>query len=361
MATKRSAAGSAGGKRITIRDVADAAGVSIATVSFVMNRRVEQTISPPVRERVLQAAERLGYAPSAMAVGLARKRTRNVTIVFYRNEQQITNPFYSFTIQGAIKEATGRGYNILFSFLPQEYLGPHDLPLAVREKNTEGALFIQNVDERLIRDVLARGIAVAAVDSHARIAELPSFHVDNVRGARLACEHLIDLGHKDICFLYGDGHRPSIDERRRGFLAALGARGLPDDARCLVDAGRLTFEAAYETAGRLLETRPGPGAIFCANDEMAAGVLRAARQRGIEVPRDLSVVGFDDIIMSAYVDPPLTTVGFDKEAMGRAAMQCLLDRLEKREHPAAPHLLAPELVVRGSSLPPAPAVVPPRP
>lgn len=343
---------SAAPKRMTIKSVAEAAGVSIATVSFVLNDRPGQVISEPVKKRVIEAARALNYAPSAAAAGLARKHTRNVSIVFYRNDHLITNQLYSFAVQGAIKEAGERGYNILFSFLRDEFKGYADLPKVVREKNSDGVLFIHDVSADLVQEIKDREISVVAVDSHPPVPGLTTVYVDNDKGARLACRHLLDLGHRELAFLRAGKGRPSIDDRTDGFLDEMRSAGVRvNRTRVLIDARELTFQAGYDRAKRALAKRPELTGLFCANDELAAGALRAARELGRNVPGDLSVVGFDDIIMANYVDPPLTTVGFDKEGMGRRAMALLLDLLGGKRKEVTREVLDVELVTRGSTGP----------
>lgn len=336
--------------RVTIRNVAEAAGVSIATVSFVLNDRPGQMISEPVRKKVLSAAKNLNYAPSAAAATLARKQTTNVAIIFYRNDHLITNPFYSYVVQGAVKQAAASGYNILFSFMHDEYRGHADLPKVIREKNAEGVLFMQSVSPQLIEELQARHVAVVAVDCEPRLDQLDTLYVDNRGGAALACRHLIEQGHRHIAMLTAPPGVPSLDDRRQGFLAEMTAGGLPtDEAQVIAAAARFDFAAGYEKALRLYQERPEVTGLFCANDEMAAGALRAAHESGRRVPQDLSVIGFDDILMSQYVDPPLTTIGFDKEGMGRRAMLRLLELVSKNDAEVIHEVLDVGLIERGSS------------
>ena len=317
--------------RVTIKHVAEAAGVSIATVSFVLNKRPGQAISAPVRSRVLRAAQDLNYAPSAAAAGLARKQTSNVAIAFYRNHHLITNQLYSFVVQGAIKEAIARQYNVLFSFISEEFRDYEDLPKIIREKNAEGIMFIQDVPSALHAELLERNVNVVAVDSHLDLPGLESVYVDNARGAQIAAAHLIGLGHRHIGFLRAATLRPSIARRSAAFLAAIEGAGLPcSPAEVFIDAAELTFDAGYHRALRVLAESPKITAIACANDELAAGVIRAAHETGRRVPKDLSVMGFDDIIMTRYLHPPLTSVACDKEGMGRLAMARLVDQIEAR-------------------------------
>jgi len=336
--------------RITIKNVAEAAGVSIATVSFVLNKRPGQVISEPVRKKVLEAARELNYAPSAAAATLARKQTANVAIVFYRNDHLITNQFYSFVVQGAIKEAAANEYNILFSFMHDEYKDYSDLPKVIREKNTEGVLFIHQVSEPLIKELDRMGIAAVGVDSHPFIESLNGVYVDNRKGGTLAAEHFIEHGHKNVVMLNARSDAISVEERRKGFLDTLKKNGLEASVRkAVVTAPRFDFQAGYQKCAELLKKRPEVTGIFAANDEMAAGALRAAHEAGRKVPEELSVIGFDDIIMSHYVDPPLTTIGSDKEGLGRLAMRRLLDLVAKKDTETRREILDVELVLREST------------
>jgi LacI family transcriptional regulator len=337
-------------KRPTIKDVAKKAGVSIATVSFVLNNRPGQAISERVRQKVWKAAEQLDYHPTAAAAGLARKRTHNVAIVFYRNEHLMANSFYSFAIQGAIKEAIGREYNLLFSFIEKEYEGSSDLPKLIRERNAEGALFVQSIHPELVKDIQARGVPVVAIDHYPAASGFSSIQIDNRRGGQVAAEHLLSLGHTDLGVLWAEKHRPSISDRMQGFIDTATEQGIKLGARSgLFEAKSLTFDSGYLKAKELFSKPKYPRALFCVNDEMAAGALRAAHEAGIRVPGDLSVVGFDDITMSNYVDPPLTTVGVDKESLGRLAMKHLLERVENRELAPATEVVSVALVERMST------------
>lgn len=337
-------------KRPTIRDVASRAGVSIATVSFVLNKHPGEVISEGVKKKVWAAARALDYHPSATAAGLARKRTRNVAIIFYKDEETISNQFYSFVIQGAIKEAIEKQYNLLFSYMNETYKGYADLPKVIQEKNAEGALFMRLVSPKLVRAIQARGIPVVAVDHYPPIKNVNSLQIDNRTGGMLAAQHLIELGHRRLAMIYAAKERPSIAERIDGFQAAFEKHELPFSARaCAFEARSLTFDGGHECALRVLRRPRRPTGVCCANDEMAAGTLRAAHQLGLSVPGDLSVVGFDDITMANYTDPPLTTVGVVKEHLGRRAMTRLLELVEGIDREVKREVVPVRLIVRGST------------
>ncbi len=347
---KNKVAKRSGSGRITIKDVAKAAGVSIATVSFVLNNRPGQVISGPVKKKVLKAAQKLKYSPSAAAATLARKQTKNVSIAFYRNDHLITNQFYSFVVQGAIKEAAAQEYNIMFSFIDDEYCDHADLPKVIRERNAEGVLFIHEVSEPLIKELRKMNVATVAVDSHPFIDGLDTVYVNNAHGAELAAAHLLDCGHTEVAMLTSKFDTPSLVERRDGFLKALKTRGIKATQRKnLIYSDELSFQAGYQSALSFLSKRSTLTGIFAANDEMAAGVLRAAHELGRKIPEELAVIGFDDIIMCHYVDPPLTTISCDKEEMGRRAMARLIQIIEKKSDEPSTQVLDVNLVQRGSS------------
>src|SRR5579871_1946876 len=337
------------GSNPTIKDVAKKAGVSITTVSFVLNRRSDVAISEEVKKRVLAAARELDYHPSAMAAGLAGRRTRNLGVVFYLEDNVISNQFYSFVIEGMVKEAVGKNFNLLFSYVDSAYCGYPSLPQIVREKNVDGVLLVGRSEPKMVADIQERRIPVVAVDNYPELPGVDTVQTDNKQGGILAVDHLIQLGHKQIGLLTAPGGRPSLEERQEGWKAAHVRNNLAASKDLVFQCQNLTFYEGYAAAKEILKKQKKTTALFCVNDEMAAGVLRAAREVGRDVPRDLSVVGFDNITMSNYTDPPLTTISAAKEYMGKVAVDRVLEILENRElHPK--RLQAPvELIVRQST------------
>lgn len=340
-------------KRPTIRDVAKAAGVSIATVSFVLNDRPGQAISTRVKQRVLRAAEKLNYHPSARAASLARKRTHNLAILFYKDHDLFGNQFYSRVLQGAIKEATRQQFNLLFAFVPEYSRKNGGLPKVIREDNAEGALFLRQIHPKLIADIQARSIPVVAVDQFPRGRNVNSLQIDNHHGGELAARHLAALGHKKIGILQGALDRPSVAERSRGFQAALVKHKIACPSSRILNCKALTFEAAYERARQLFGRGRNLSALFCVNDEMAAGALRAAHEAGLRVPQDVSIMGFDDVTLASYTDPPLSTIGVDKEGLGVRAVARLLELVEGKDRSVKRETMPVELVLRGSTAAPA--------
>ncbi len=338
------------GRRATIRDVAERAGVSTATVSFVLNDNPNESISDAVKSRVLGAARELSYHANAAAAGLARKRIRNIGIVFYKDDDSMTNHFYSFVVQGAVKEAVERNYNLLFSYVESTYKSFEDLPKMVREKNAEGVLFMRRIHPNMIRDIGALSIPVVLVDTSPRVAGVNSFQIDNLNGGQVAAEYFFNQGHRNVAMLLPREPVASIEQRLAGFRAAFDKFDRPFSRRAnVVESDGFNFTSAHRTVATLLEQKLALTGLFCANDEMAAGALRAAHEAGYEVPRDLSVIGFDDIIMSNYTDPPLTTIGVVKEHMGRRAMARLIELVEGVDDRVKVEIAPVKLVVRAST------------
>jgi LacI family transcriptional regulator len=239
-------------------------------------------------------------------------------------------------------------HNVLFSYVTNTYRGPADLPKAVREANTSGAIFIQHLHPRMVEDIQRLGIPVVGIDHFPTMKTIDSLQIDNRHGALLATRHLLDLGHRSLAFLRASRQRPSIAERAAGFREALRERGLQSSG-CFADAKELGFEASHARARELLTERDRPTAIFCANDDMASGVLRAAWELGVHVPRELSVVGFDDIAMSRRLLPPLTTVGVDKQRLGSQALERLLELIAGNGGEVRHESVPVRLVVRDST------------
>jgi DNA-binding LacI/PurR family transcriptional regulator len=341
------------GSKPTIRDVAKRAGVSIATVSYVLNDSSEEVISEPAKQRVWTAVRALNYHRAAAAVNLATKRTRNIGIIHYLGQSDVTNPFYSFVIQGVIREAMDRDYNLLFSYVESRYRGAQDLPKMIREANVAGVIFVGRIYPRMLCDTRDSGVAVVAIDHSPRIKGVASVQIDNRRGGELAAQHLIDLGHEQFAFVGCVTRVGSIAERSEGFVRVLEEHGVTRAShKEVILCDTFTFHEGRKRSLELFARNKGVTAIFCANDEVAAGVLRAAREVGLSVPGDVSVVGFDDIIMSNYTDPPLTTISTGKEQMGRQATARLLDLVEGRRTDTHEDLVPVELVVRSSTAAP---------
>ena len=335
------------GSHPTIKDVAKKAGVSITTVSFVMNNRTDVMISDEVKKRVIKVARDLDYHPSAMAAGLAGRRTRNLGVVFYQEDKIISNPFSSFIIEGIVKETIEKNFNLYFSYLKANHSGYETLPKIVREKNVDGVILIGHCDPQVVADIKERRVPVVAIDNYPALEGVDTVQINNRQGGQLAAEHLIKLGHKHMGLLTVASGRPNIDERGEGWRKVLSENRLSDNLA--FESKDLSFQSGYEKAKEILQQNKKMTALFCVNDEMAAGAIRAAHEVGRQVPKDLSVVGFDNVAISQYTDPALTTLDVAKEHMGKLAVTRVLEIIENKDLGVLRQEVPVELIVRNST------------
>ena len=341
--------------RATITDVAAEAGVSISTVSLVMNEK--GAVAESTRSRVRTAATRLGYTPSRTARGLAASRTGrtgNLGFVLREDHFRRSEPFYTRVFLGAEFEARRRGLYVLLATIPERYR-PEDAPRFLQEHTVDGVVVAGRVDGAFLAALSQAGIPFVLADYAWPGAA--SVQLDNEGGAALVAEHLVARGHTRVGFLGADDGHPSIAARRDGFLRAMAAAGhvlAPDlvvTGRCVADRS-----AGTRIAADLLDRPDRPSAIFCANDALALGLLDAARERGLRVPEDLAVVGFDDVEGAALASPPLTTVRVYKEQLGEVALGLAAEQTapqsgaEAARFERAPSVtrIATDLVVRAS-------------
>ena len=336
------------------KDVAALAGVSPTTVSFVLNDRAGAGISPATRQRVLDAAARLGYQPHASARGLAGGLSHTIGLVVRQSPEQVMeDALLAETLRGLSAAARAARYRVLV-----EPLGARDGTYGdlIRSRGTDGLVVSgPRVDDAELGTLVREGAPVVVQGSLPGVA-IPSVDVDNVAAARAATEHLIELGHRVIgCITNAPFHYSAARERRDGYRNAIQGAGLAVDDGLIVEAN---FDAASgrRAMSRLLGHR-GLTAVFVASDVVAFGAMAAMREAGLRIPDDISVVGFDDIPLAAYFDPPLTTVHLPAHDLGRAAGVALLDRING--HPIEPRTVLPtRLVVRASTAPPPKTVRP---
>lgn len=328
--------------RTTITDVARAAGVSVATVSKVINGR--DGVAASTSERVLQVVSELGYASSLVATSLRRQRTHVIGVLVAEFE-----PFALQLLHGVSEALRETSYDVL-AYAGAVSSGTHEGWEARSLSRLGGTL----IDGAVVVTPTVRPpetvVPIVAIDPHTGPSASATVDTDNLRGARDATAHLLSLGHTRIAHLRGRGDLESARLRERGFREAIAAAGLSVDERLVVDGGYAQAEAAAGTE-RLLALEEPPTAIFAANDVSAIEAIRTAGSRGLRVPDDLSVVGFDDIPAAAATTPPLTTVRQPLVEMGRRAVGILIGMLEEGAE-ASHERLASELVTRGSTAPP---------
>ncbi len=331
-----------------IREVAKRAGVSTATVSRVLSR--PDVVSPDTRVRVLKAVERLGYAPNSVAKNLRTLKSRKLLVTV----PDISNPFFALILQGIEDAAQKNGYSVLVGDTQHDERREERYALMLKQKEADGLIFLGHRLPKVAASVVRELAPICApiVNGCEFSADLgvPSVHIDNATAASEAMQHLYDLGHRRIGVVTGPLLSPLSRDRLTGAIAAATNRGAEADV--IVRHGDFSIRSGGEAGDELLSMSPPPTGIFCFNDEMAMGVLSAARRRGLKVPDDLSVVGFDDIRFAQCVEPPLTTIAQPMREIGEGTVRLLLQILDG--NPLAPMsvTLPHTLHIRSSTGPP---------
>ena len=333
------------GRTVTIADVAERSGVSTATVSRVLSGAAPARDT--TRERVLAAARELDYRPSGIARALKRSETRTIGLLI----TDIGNPFFPQIVRAVEDEAHRRGYGVVLCNAaddPERELAYLDVLL---ERRVDGLIVASaRTTRRHAARLASVPMPVVLVNAEGPAGSLPRIAVAHRRGARLAAEHLLALGHRRLGHITAPTSLAGAARLRlAGVIDALRSAGL-DATELAVSAGDELVEGGARAMEELLATRPDVTGIVCYNDLTAVGALRSARAAGLRVPEDVSIVGFDDIELAAWTDPPLTTVRQPTDVLGRWAVERLT------EPPAASAnrrvTLEPTLVVRGSTTPP---------
>jgi LacI family transcriptional regulator len=328
--------------RPTIYDVARLAGVSTATVSRALNATGK--IAPGTREAIDAAVEQLGYQPSAAARSLVTKSTQTIALLL----PDITNPFYAELVSGIQERALESGHTMLLCTTEGDPEREEQYLTLLRAKQVDGALVDGLVlPPDRITHFVRDGLPIVCLDRDIDSTSVPLVQVDNQLGAHLATDHLLELGHIRIAHVEGAPELGISHERVAGYLGAYHDLGLEPDAQ-LRAVGAFTEEGGYEATRQLLD-RSEFTAVFAANDLSALGVIHALVESGRRVPEDVSVVGFDDLRLSRFTTPPLTTVRQPAREIARRATQLLLDLAAGRTVDKLRHLLEPELVVREST------------
>ncbi len=335
---------------VTIKDVAREAGVSVGTASQAL--RNSPAVREATRRRVLAVSKRLRYQPSALARGLVTRRTHTVGLLI----SDISNPFFIRAVRAVEDVAQENGYNVMLCNTDEDPTKETQYLRVLAEKRVDGIILATTAGNlAAIRDIRWRRIPLVLFDRELPRTAIDTVKVDGVLGGQLATQHLLQLGHRRIGIIHGPVVRSTGVERLRGYLLALRAAGLrPEPA--LVREGNFKQDSGRELTRRLLELSPPPTALFCTNNLMTVGAIQTLQERGVRIPADLSLVGYDDMEWWTLTNPPLTTVGQPAYDLGREAMRLLLAQIEtgSRRRPQRV-TLKPELLTRESCGPPPPA------
>ena len=334
------------GHHPTIRDVARRAGVSLQTISRVLNGKAE--VSPETRERILHVIRELDYRPSTQARGLATRKTYALALVI----PDISNPFFADVTRGVEDEARARGYNVFLLSSDEDPAKELDCAALARQYRADGIILCSpRLDEAGLRQLVSRLGSVVLVNREIEGEPVPCVLVDNARGGYEATRHLLALGHRRIGIIVGPTRTVSGRQRFVGYQRALGEYGVDVDPALVAPGLPRVDSLERVVVGMLGQPRP-PTAIFAYNDLVAAMAVAECIGRGLRVPDDISVVGFDGVQLASLVNPPLTTLEIPRHELGRSAVRMLLRSSPRQNGELDRIVFAPRLRPAGSTAPP---------
>jgi LacI family transcriptional regulator len=329
---------------VTMNQIASRLGVSIATVSRVLSGS-EDSVSDEVRGAIIETAEKLGYRPR-------RKIGRTIAFLIDNELFNLSSLFYSNIISGAEKEVAVRRYVFQFSAVKQDEVPLNRLNLKLSD--LAGVVLIGAYEMEFIARLRSLRIPVVMVDFWVPAEDIDTILVDNVDGIMRAGKHLAELGHSRVAYISGTIDGVSSQERRYGFSRAQALYGFAEE-QGLVEECAESMSGGFEAMSRILQRSGGrpPTAVIAYNDMVAIGAMDATKQKGLAIPEDISIVGFDDISLASEVMPPLTTVQVPKELMGKLAAETLFHSIAGKTHVTRKVLLPTRVVARGSTSSPA--------
>lgn len=337
---------------MSIKKVAQLAGVSISTVSRCLNS--PNQVKPKTLAAVQSAIDETGYAPNALARNFRRGKTGLILVVL----QSVGLPFWEGVMRGINGVAKEAGYSILIRETASSQPELDDYCKMVMSKEADGIIVLASPSPiSSASNYSSQGqrtpIVLGCENVTDELAHIPSVRVDNRRAANEATNYLLQLGHQRIGFIAGSRGSLLTRDRERGYQDAMQASSGGEHREWVVN-GDQTIEGARRATRKLLSLPEAPTALFCANDEMAMAAIFEIKRRGLRVPEDISVVGFDDTRYAAIMDPPLTTVVQPTEEIGERTMRRLISAIQGHDIGSAPEIVEHRLIVRDSTAPPRP-------
>ncbi len=337
-------------RRATMQDIAKAAGVSRTTVSFVLNEIADANIPENTRQRVLQVARDLDYTPNAIALNLARGKAMTVGLIVRQTAEQMSiDAFIGQVILGVMHVVEAEGYHLLIHAVDPTASGTQTYVELVRTRKVDGLLISSPLaSDPEIKMLHDEGTPIV-VHGAADLADVPSVDVDNVQGAYAAVKHRVDLGQRRIGHITNAPFNyTSSRDRCNGYRQALKDSGIAYDTS-LVYEGAFTDDSGAAPMRALLDLPDPPTAVFIGSDMVALGAVGAIHARGLHIPNDISVIGFDDLTFSQYLQPPLTTIHLPPYDLGRLGGETLLSIISGTSPDAQRLLLPTEIRVRGTT------------
>ncbi len=326
----------------TMKDVAQLAGVSTATVSRALMN--PEKVSASTRKKVEQAVMEAGYSPNSLARNLRRNESKTIIVIV----PDICDPYFTEIVRGVEEAALAQGYLVLLGDSGQQLARESSFANLVFTKQADGMLLLGSKVPFDVSKAEQKNLPpMVMACEYAPELELPTVHIDNLTSAFEAVNYLTQMGHMKIGQICGANNASLSQFRKQGYQQALRRADITLNPAYTVQ-GDLSFEGGARAVNALLSLPEPPTALFCHSDMMAIGAMQQAKRLGFRIPQDLSIVGFDDIQFAEYCDPPLTTVSQPRYQIGYQAMNMLLDQLKGKEIPAGSRLLDAKLVIRES-------------
>ena len=329
-------------KYITLKMVAKRAGVSVNTASRAINNKPD--INLETKKRVLQIAKELGYIRNAAAVALRTKKTGTIGVVIADNR----NPFYAEVLNGMEEAAREKNYHIILANTQRDYKKEEDAINLLLAKRVDGLLItpVQDKDDD-IKNLIDANIPFVVVGRDFENIEVDAIYNDEVKGGFLATEYLIKKGHKRIALINGFLYKSPAKGRSEGYKKALKKYRISLD-ESLISVGDINIEDGYERTKQMLEKNLDFTAIFAYNDMMAFGAMQAIKEKGLRIPEDIGLAGYDDILFSSLISPALTTIRLKKQELGVESVKLLFSRINGSRKKMKKVMLEVELIVRGT-------------
>lgn len=328
-------------KKLTVKEIAKMADVSVTAVSFVLNDK--PGISDETREKVKQIIEETGFVPNRSSRNLVKNKSYNISLMINSKSSPFHDLFYFEITRGILDRSRKYGYNIIISRPVDDRT---DLPDSVYSGDTDGLIFMQDVGEELMDKAMQVGIPFVVADSHSSKKGITSILPDYFGAAYTAATYLIRNGHRKIAMISYDAVPDFHKQTRLGFLKAMEENGITPDP-VLTSVCAKDEKSGYEAAKRIFsDPKNRPTALFSTVDIIMIGAVQCAKDMGISIPDEVSFIGIDDILLSRYVEPPLTTIGINKEEIGALAMDLLYRKIRGKDVENV--LLPMELVERKS-------------
>ncbi len=329
----------------TIRKIAEAAGVSVAAVSYVLNGK--KGVSEQTREKILALIKEMNYTPNLNSRRLILKRSFNIMVSLDTNVSTLTNSFYTEVLSAIVSRATELGYNIV---LYSDKLSESNEALfhALDQKNADGVIFLRDISSELQSSMEKIGAPFVVVDSHRTNPNYPCVRSDNNLASYIATKHLLDLGHRRIAFIGMDRLPDFYVQTFLGYKRALSEASVPLHPDWIQPDAYDEY-SAQQCMARILDCVETPTAVFCASDLYAIGAMNYLQQHGYQIPCDFSVCGIDNIPLSRYYYPALTTVHIDATKMGTRAIDVLIALINGDSSLPQECISSDQLIVRDST------------